>query len=572
MYRSRRSEWLRAVITVSGVALFACSSQGTEGPVDRFGRSLAVRHADLPVEEGLTSTALALAGDSLFGPAQSIDVGSRPDAVAVGDVTGDGRNDVVLTTTYSFDDANDYRVFVFPQLADGTLGPASSVPYVERANRTGLVLADLDGDDAAEIVVGHGQGITIVNVDTAGVAQPNPLVVTAPRSADTLSALDIDLDGHLDLVALSWSSGATIFLGDGAGGIRSQYHVATHASGYNDQETADLDGDGQTDLAVMSGQTYATPNLSVHRQTGAGTLDAPQTYRVGDNQLTRGIGTGDIDGDGLDDVVLSGTGNRPTQIWVYRQDGQGRLAGPTPIDTYDIPETVEVADVNNDGGQDVVVLHGGWLRMGVYLQDCAGELGAEQLFEIPYASHYSPQGLSVGDVDGDGCPDAAIADDNHGLVLLYGRSCEPPRPPAQPLSGLTAEASSTWYPPYYAASRAVDGNLSTFWVGGIRQRPWQLTIDLNQTAEVETLELDWYPSYGSPDYDVEVSTDHGQSYRKVAEHLTTADGEVTSAYLLSMRIPIDSESVTQVRVTIHHEAYYFPVIREARVLGWSVAQ
>ena len=63
--------------------------------------------------------------------------------MAIGDVTCDGRPDVVLTTTYYFDAANDYHVFVFTQTANGLLGAPVSYPYGATANRNGIVLADL---------------------------------------------------------------------------------------------------------------------------------------------------------------------------------------------------------------------------------------------------------------------------------------------------------------------------------------------------------------------------------------------------------------------------------------------
>ncbi|HEX2773485.1 MAG TPA: S8 family peptidase, partial [Micromonosporaceae bacterium] len=75
---------------------------------------------------------------ALFNPAVSTAVGSWPETVAVGDVTGDGRDDVLLATSFYFDDINDYKLFVFPQNTDGTL--AAPVRYATR-----LQYADNDG-------------------------------------------------------------------------------------------------------------------------------------------------------------------------------------------------------------------------------------------------------------------------------------------------------------------------------------------------------------------------------------------------------------------------------------------
>ena len=68
-----------------------------------------------------------------------------------------------------------------------------------------------------------------------------------------------------------------------------------------------------------------------------------------------------------------------------------------------------------------------------------GSLGPEELAEIPYASHYNPHGLAVGDVDGNGSPDVVIADYNNGLVILPGTA---PPPTADRAVALVASASS----------------------------------------------------------------------------------------------------------------------------------
>ena len=71
-----------------------------------------------------------------------------------------------------------------------------------------------------------------------------------------------------------------------------------------------------------------------------------------------------------------------------------------------------MADVDGDGRKDALVTHGGWERLGVYRQFPNGDFLAEELYAIPYASAYEPQGLAVGDINGDGRPDAVIADYN----------------------------------------------------------------------------------------------------------------------------------------------------------------
>ena len=66
------------------------------------------------------------AGSSpLFTPYRVTAVGGTTTAVAVGDVTGDGRSDVVATVSVSL---NDQRIAILAGLPDGTLATAVSYP------------------------------------------------------------------------------------------------------------------------------------------------------------------------------------------------------------------------------------------------------------------------------------------------------------------------------------------------------------------------------------------------------------------------------------------------------------
>lgn len=133
--------------------------------------------------------------------------------------------------------------------------------------------------------------------------------------------------------------------------------------------------------------------------------------------------------------MVSYGGNSPyARIAVFPQNGAGTLDPAQSLASYDIPEPVQVHDVNGDGLDDVVVLHGGWYKLGVYLQNPDGTLAAEELYPVPYATHYNPHGLAIGDINGDGKPDVAIADYNNGLVLLKNIA-KTNTPPAVQLAG-----------------------------------------------------------------------------------------------------------------------------------------
>jgi FG-GAP-like repeat len=96
------------------------------------------------------ATGVAGAAGTLFQPYQAFDVGSWPEAVAIGDVTGDGRSDVVMTTGYYGDPANDFRLWVFAGADSGSL--SAPVSYATGSTRTpeSVVVGDITGDGLAD--------------------------------------------------------------------------------------------------------------------------------------------------------------------------------------------------------------------------------------------------------------------------------------------------------------------------------------------------------------------------------------------------------------------------------------
>jgi hypothetical protein len=374
----------------------------------------------------------AAAADANFQPYEAYWVGSWPDAVAIGDVTGDGRNDVVMTTHFCFDDANDYKLWVFAGRADGEL--AAPVQYATAATYTNgpdsVAIGDITGDGRQDVVLGLTRlGIQVFPQLAGGTLGAPSLTPTNDGYKLRLGRLNGD--ALLDVAGIGWGTDGdtvSVLLNDGAGGLLAPVTYAARHGGYDDLEVADVSGDGRDDLVVMSGQSYAIPNLSVLPQLAGGGFGPAAEYSVGSNVTTQGIGVGDVTGDGLNDVVASYGGNQPlSRLAVFAQQAGGTLAAPVSYPSYDVPEPVDVADVDLDGRADVVTLHGGWNAAGVYRQTPSGTLGAEELSAIPYASHYDPHGLALGDVNGDGSPDVALADYNHGLVILHNtRAVRPP--------------------------------------------------------------------------------------------------------------------------------------------------
>lgn len=345
----------------------------------------------------------------LFEPYITFPTGGWPEAVAIGDVNHDNRNDVVMTTSMSTP-----GVHVFLQNKAGGLDPHVTYPA---SNGSSIDIDDVNNDGLADVVITSGKGIGVFLQNKGGGLDPMKEYGTIRDLR--LRIGDFNSDGLNDVVSMGWSEGdVDVFYQNPNGTLDNPITYPVTYHGYNDLEVGDVNNDGMTDIIVMSGQ--GGPNgFGVLIQKSGGGFAAPEYYSsslAGAN----GVAVGDVNDDALQDVVMTCGGNKPNAyIEVFLQNASGTLDSPTAHASYDIPEPVEIADVNNDGMCDVVALNGGWNAMEVYLQDNDHTLKPYELYDLPYASHYNPHGLDLGDINGDGLPDAVAADYNHGLVVLY---------------------------------------------------------------------------------------------------------------------------------------------------------
>jgi len=346
---------------------------------------------------------------------------SWPDAVEIADVTGDGRADVVVTTTSVNDEENDYHVFVFPQTAGGQLSAPSKYPYGQTAYRNGLAILDLDGKHGLDVVVGGDSGITMLFATASGTLAAGELLLS--QESRVIEPVDLRGTGRKDLVSLEWTSGY-IHYNQGAGSFLGK-PWAVEVSGFsNNIAITDFDGDGHEDVVLSSDTQF--PPVQLYRNQGDGSLYSHSSLSAACDflQAVGGVAAGDVNGDGIVDIVATVAFNRPAScIVVHIGLGNGAFEKPRVLPSYDIPQTIRIADVNDDGRDDVVVLHAGWGALGIYMQQGDGSLTSETLYPIPNASQYSPEALAIGDFSGDGCPDVAIAGYYDGLVTLLGAGC-----------------------------------------------------------------------------------------------------------------------------------------------------
>lgn len=352
----------------------------------------------------------------LFDPAQTVPFDRTfgdADSVAIGDVTGDGRNDVVVTFSRTTDSSG--TVEVRPQTPSGQLGAPVRYTVGRLPSQGPLAIGDLNGDGRLDLVIGQGNGIGVMLQTPQGALDAPRLY---PASVPYVIAVgDFNHDGRTDVASLDWAGPAIeIHLQGPGGGLLPAVAYPVPHYGFDDLVVGDVNGDGLDDLVVSSLQ--AGLSFPVLLQQGDGSFSSPMLSPLPDTP--RGIAAGDVTGDCRSDVVVTYGGNRPYSfIASLAQTAGGGLSPAVSLPSYDIPSDVAIADVDGDGAGDVVVVHAGWYAVGVYRQRPGGTLAPEERYGFG-GVNFGPLKLAVGDINGDGRPEV-VSPDYGALFVLYHR-------------------------------------------------------------------------------------------------------------------------------------------------------
>ncbi|MFP4438888.1 MAG: FG-GAP repeat domain-containing protein [Chloroflexaceae bacterium] len=368
-----------------------------------------------------------------FGP-----TADSTEAVALGDVDGDGHLDLVVGNGIGLPGLvylNDSRGNFYNGPVDCATPPAG-VRCLGDASRnlTAVALGDIDGDADLDIVTGYanaGNASIIYLNDGTGQFHSGPVACgTTPDvrcfGDDRGGIVEVyavalgDLDGRDGLdIALGLNGGQNaVFFNDGDGGFfngtlncnNQSSQVQCFGVGYDSTWSLALgDLDGQNGLDIVVGN-HESANL-VFFNDGTGTFaNGPLTCGATANvaclgvaaDKTSGIALGDIDGDQDLDILAS---NTEAQNTLYRNAGNGTFATDERFGNATDPSlSLAPADLDSDGDLDVIV--GNQDRQSVvYLNDGTGDLGAAQTFG---SGTGMPSSVTAGDLDSDGDLDVIV--------------------------------------------------------------------------------------------------------------------------------------------------------------------
>lgn len=332
-------------------------------------------------------------------------VGAR--SVAVGDVSGDGRDDVMVLGGGSNPLYRD-KVLVYVQTDGGHFTPPTMHSYGANEYDYGgkVRLADLDADGDQDIVVMHYYGLGLLRNE--GGLQFTLSTFPVFNGSNDFDTMDVDLDGNLDIVVMSapWTDA---HYGDGAGGIRDR--ALFNIQGGDDLHLADMNNDGRRDLVFVA---HERVRVHLHEDNGFSLepIMLPMRFPYYDGD----IAVSDFNGDGRMDIA-AGPATRPkARIAIYEQGANGLYRLRRLLHTYGENGPMLVQDMDGNGHVDLVTSYDSTYGfVGLHMGRASGFVG-ESLFNAGPIGHVG----AIGDLNHDGLKDVVVT--NRGSVsYLRGR-------------------------------------------------------------------------------------------------------------------------------------------------------
>jgi hypothetical protein len=163
-----------------------------------------------------------------------------------------------------------------------------------------------------------------------------------------------------------------------------------------------------------SNALVATANLDplMHSFTFLPSADSP----IGGFPAVQFVATGDFNHDGIADLAVLSVGS-PGTVAVSLGNGDGTFGKSTSYDVGSNPQSITVADVNQDGKLDLLVCNMYDNTVSILLGNGDGTFQPQ----LTTATRYYPIFIAVGDFNHDGIPDMATADwDDQTLGIHLG--------------------------------------------------------------------------------------------------------------------------------------------------------
>jgi len=352
-----------------------------------------------------------------FSSAVSFSSGSGSRCTDIADIDGDGKTDVAVSSDGSGGVAIFRNISTTGSFTAASLAPA--VSFTSSAGQPGdIQFTDLDGDGKKDMLVADYSTTSLDSISVfRNTATPGSISASSFATRVTfkvpgypsLTSADIDGDGKPEMIAACRVSDQLIIRRNQStpGTITTASFGANVVFATRDAPeevaAADFDGDGKIDLAVINGFDYF---LSVFRNTATpGVINASSfATRLDIASLNYGsdLQIADMDGDGKQDVVVCYSNYAQMSVFLNTSTPGNVSFTRTDISIGSgLSQCLDLGDMDGDGKADIVLKHSN--PVIIHNTSTAGALSFGSPVSFFFAT--SPFEIACGDLDGDSKPE-----------------------------------------------------------------------------------------------------------------------------------------------------------------------
>jgi hypothetical protein len=389
-----------------------------------------------------------------FLPAVTFPVGILPRTVTVADFNNDGKPDLAVVNAGPFSTSTSQKsLSVLLGDGNGSFQPAVTTDILNSGLGEGtaqsVAVGDFNGDGKLDVALNTsgsraGPAVEVLLGKGDGSFQPNHLFLSVGQTPLSVAVGDFDGNGALDLVTANNSSGTvSVLLGNGDGSFRPRIDLAVGAAP-RAVAVGDFNGDGRLDVATAQ---QLTDTVSVLIGHGNGTFAPPLVFKASGAGFTpSSLAVADVNGDGKLDLVINSISfldSDAFQVGVLLGSGDGTFQGPIlapaqPGGSGDLA----LGDFNGDGRMDAAVadqLGASTGDLSVFFGNGDGSFQPNLRLDLLTGGN-DPSGVAAADLNGDGLVDLVAANSSSSTVGVLLNTSTAPAPAATTTTTLGTSA------------------------------------------------------------------------------------------------------------------------------------